>query len=109
MQRTRRLVIAVLATIGLVFTLPRFLWAQGVLEYPQPGAFVSGIGFFSGWVCDADQINLVIDGAIVSQVTYGGERADTSFICEDSDNGFAGVINWSILGGRGAHHRRIGG
>ena len=30
---------------------------MGILENPGPGSFQSGIGLFSGWVCDASQID----------------------------------------------------
>ena len=36
--------------------------APHILENPQPGSFQSGIGVISGWVCDAQRIDIEFDG-----------------------------------------------
>ena len=86
---------------------PRSLWAQGVLESPPDGSFQSGVSFLSGWVCNANQVSILINGIVfIAQAAYRGSRADTQFICGDSDNGFAAVINWNLFGD-GVHVVRI--
>jgi predicted Zn-dependent protease len=71
---------------------------SGVLENPQPGAFVSGIGLISGWVCTASRIDLRIDGGPPVQAAYGTTRADTRSVCGDDNNGFGLLVNWNLLG-----------
>lgn len=77
----------------------------GVLENPQSGP-VSGIGLVSGWVCDADQILIDVDGALQMQAGYGTSRGDTLGVCGDVDNGFGALINWNLLGD-GSHVVRV--
>ena len=48
------------------------MWQQGAqnfmlaprkfLENPRPSSFQSGIGVISGWVCEADEVAIEIDG-----------------------------------------------
>ena len=70
----------------------------GYLENPAPNSFQSGIGVLSGWVCEADTVTLEINGRPV-EASYGTERADTQGLdaCDDTDNGFGVVFNWSEL------------
>ncbi len=89
---------SVFAHLLLGLVLPASLWAQGTLENPQPGSFQSGIGLVSGWVCEASQIDIVIDEAATVQAAYGTERADTVSACGDADNGFGLLLNWNLLG-----------
>ena len=49
--------------------------AQAFLENPQPGSFQSGIGVISGWVCDAQRIDIELDG-VRTQAAYGTNRGD---------------------------------
>jgi len=73
----------------------------GYLENPGPNAFQSGIGVISGWVCDAEAVEIELNGA--RQVAaYGTERLDTESVCGDTDNGFGLLFNWNLLGD-GAH------
>jgi hypothetical protein len=72
--------------------------AVGVLENPSPGAFQSGIGVISGWVCAAGQVTIGIDDQAPFPAAYGTGRADTIGVCGDADNGFGSLINWSLLG-----------
>ena len=62
----------------------------------------SGIGVISGWVCEAETVEIVIeteDGDVHSQkAPYGSARADTQKPCGDSDNGFGLLFNWNLLG-----------
>ena len=71
---------------------------MGVLENPGPNSFQSGIGVLSGWVCEADTVELEI-GTVGRQVAaYGTERLDTAEVCGDVDNGFGLLFNWNLLG-----------
>ena len=70
----------------------------GFLENPGPHSFQSGIGILSGWVCDADQVELVLGDLPVQIAAYGTERLDTAGVCGDTDNGFGLLFNWNLLG-----------
>ena len=71
-----------------------------ILENPQPGAFVSGIGAISGWVCDANKIEIEFDNDAANrwQAGYGTSRVDTVGVCGDANNGFGLLYNWNKLG-----------
>ena len=71
-----------------------------ILENPQPGAFVSGIGAISGWVCDASKIEIEFDNDAANrwQAGYGTSRVDTVGVCGDANNGFGLLYNWNKLG-----------
>jgi YVTN family beta-propeller protein len=71
------------------------------LENPAPGSFQSGIGLISGWVCEAQVIEVEIDGQRV-RAAYGTTRGDTVGVCGDDNNGFGLTFNWNLLGG-GVH------
>ena len=72
-----------------------------ILENPQPGSFQSGIGVISGWVCDAERIDIVFNPGTATEETwragYKTTREDTEGICNDSDNGFGLLYNWNRL------------
>ena len=74
----------------------------GFLENPGHNSFQSGIGVISGWVCDADTVELAIGTAGRQPAAYGTERLDTLDACGDTDNGFGLLFNWNLLGD-GAH------
>ena len=70
------------------------------MENPGPGSRQSGIGLLSGWVCDAEVVELEIDGINAThrlEAAYGTDRADTVGICGDTDNGFGLLFNWNLL------------
>ena len=75
---------------------------QAILGNPQPGSFQSGIGVISGWVCEAERIDIVFDPDTDNEMTfqagYGTSRTDTSGKCGDSANGFGLLWNWNKLG-----------
>ena len=71
--------------------------AQAFLENPQPNSFQSGIGVISGWVCDAQRIDIELDG-VRTQAAYGTSRGDTRAVCGDDNNGFGLLFNWNLLG-----------
>lgn len=70
---------------------------QAHLESPQTGSFESGIGLIRGWICDANQIEMQIDGGVKRTVAYGTVRSDTQTVCGDSNNGFGFTYNWNLL------------
>ena len=70
----------------------------GYLENPGPNSFQSGIGVLSGWVCEAEQVEIAIGAAGRQGATYGTERLDTLNACGDTNNGFGLLFNWNLLG-----------
>ena len=70
----------------------------GALENPGPASFQSGLGLLSGWVCEADSVELEINGGPRVAAAYGTDRADTADVCGDTDNGFGLLFNWNLLG-----------
>lgn len=74
----------------------------GNVEHPADGGVASGIGVFSGWHCDAGFVAVVINGGTVRQAAYGTTRNDTRSVCGDSNNGWALLINFGLLG-NGSH------
>jgi len=75
------------------------------LESPQQGSFESGIGLIRGWVCQADTVEVQIDGGERRKVAYGTTRKDTIGVCGDDNNGFGYTFNWNALG-TGTHTLR---
>ena len=71
---------------------------RGVLENPGPNSFQSGVRVLSGWVCDANTVELAIGTAGRQGAAYGTERLDTLQACGDTDNGFGLLFNWNLLG-----------
>ncbi len=69
----------------------------GFLENPGANSFQSGIGVISGWTCDADEVEIVLNGE-PQEAAYGTARLDTEAMCGDSDNGFGLLFNWNLLG-----------
>ena len=70
----------------------------GALENPGPASFQSGLGLLSGWVCEAEVVELEINGGARLTAAYGTDRADTVGSCGDRDNGFGLLFNWNLLG-----------
>ena len=69
----------------------------GYLENPGAASFQSGIGVISGWTCDAEEVEIVLNGE-PQEAAYGTARLDTEAVCGDSDNGFGLLFNWNLLG-----------
>ncbi|MCE2487203.1 MAG: hypothetical protein J4F42_16935, partial [Desulfurellaceae bacterium] len=69
----------------------------GELETPAPNSFQSGIGVICGWVCEADEVTIELDGQAL-QASYGTSRVDTQARCGDINNGFGLLFNWNLLG-----------
>ena len=70
----------------------------GYLENPGSDSFQSGIGVISGWVCDAEAVEIEIGHLGRQRAAYGTERLDTEAVCGDTDNGFGLLFNWNLLG-----------
>ena len=70
---------------------------HGFLENPAQGSHQSGISVISGWVCDAEEIIIELNG-IKMEASYGTDRGDTLKPCGDTDNGFGLLYNWNLLG-----------
>ncbi|MGE0826147.1 MAG: hypothetical protein AB7G75_17155 [Candidatus Binatia bacterium] len=99
----------VVLTLSLL--LPALARAQGLtanLENPASDSFQSGIGVLSGWICDAQLVEVEFDGRndLRFQVGYGTSRADTESVCGDANNGFGMTVNWNLLGD-GQHQVRV--
>jgi hypothetical protein len=75
------------------------------LESPSQGSFESGVGLIRGWVCQANTVEVQIDGGARQRVAYGTTREDTVAVCGDADNGFGYTFNWNRLG-NGGHNLR---
>jgi len=72
---------------------------SATLESPARGALLSGLGFISGWKCNASRITVRIDGGTTMPVAMHQPRQDTSAACGSAtDNGFIAQMNWSLLG-----------
>ena len=74
---------------------------EGYLDNPGANSFQSGLGVISGWVCEAETVEIEIEtesGEIEQHVAaYGTERLDTAESCGDTDNGFGLLFNWNLL------------
>ena len=75
----------------------------GFLGNPRHLSAQSGIGVVSGWVCEAETVEIEISGESYL-AAYGTERLDTAYapdgtrICGDTDNGFGLLVNWNRFG-----------
>lgn len=76
--------------------------AAATLENPAPHSGKTGVGLLSGWVCEANRLEVSFDGGPRKFVPYGSERVDTAGVCGDTDNGFGLLLNYNNLG-EGAH------
>ncbi len=76
----------------------------GYLENPGDGSSQSGIGIISGWVCDAEEVEIEMTTArgevLRYEAAYGTERTDVlhAGACDSADVGFGMLFNWNILG-----------
>ena len=70
----------------------------GFLENPGHNSFQSGVRVLSGWVCEADTVELALGHLGRQEAGYGTERVDTLRACGDTDNGFGLLFNWNLLG-----------
>ena len=66
-------------------------------EIPSEGSFESGVGLIQGWVCNADSVEVSIDGGPRVRVGYGIARPDTAGSCGgEVNNGFGYTVNWNV-------------
>ena len=79
------------------FTAVSFAAPKGALENPQPNDYASGIYLFSGWVCEAENVQILLDGVQYLDVAYGSDRLDTLSTCGDTNNGFGILVNMANL------------
>lgn len=86
------------AACGLSLLLSDSPGAARALESPADGALVSGLGFISGWKCNAGQITVTLDGGSPIPVATEQPRADTLPACGTIRNGFITQTNWHHLG-----------
>lgn len=78
---------------------------KGSLENPGTNATKTGIGIISGWVCEANRVEVEVKGSRFA-VAYRTDRGDTRSVCGDADNGFVVLVNWNNFGA-GTHHIRL--
>ena len=81
--------------------------ARGVLENPSGDGFRSGIGVISGWVCSANEVEIVItsndrqgSSPVNLNAAYGTSRPDTVGACRghnDPNTGFGMTYNFNHL------------
>ena len=71
--------------------------ATAKLENPASGSTQSGINVVTGWACQAGTVEIVVDGTIRLPAGYGTGREDTRSVCNDTNNGFALLVNWNLL------------
>ena len=91
--------------VGLWVFWGTSVWAQapdrGVIE--SPSAFVSGIGFISGWKCNSQDITLkVLCSPYIHDLdpAQNMPRADTREVCGGAiDNGWIIQVNWEHWAG----------
>lgn len=96
MRSARRILIGL---VNLVMFVAAASWAA-VLESPANGSVLSGIGFVSGWKCDAGRITVTIDEGRHLAVAMRQERTGlrTAGQCGGTiHHGFIMWINWALL------------
>ena len=64
---------------------------------PGHQTFKSGISVISGWVCEAQRIEIMI-GPHRFNALHGSERTDTAGVCGHTNTGFGLLFNWNNLG-----------
>lgn len=91
----------VLAALAVLTVCVAAAGRAAVLEVPADGAVLSGIGFISGWKCDAGHITVTIDEGSHLAAAVRQERSDLRTAGEcggTADHGFIMRINWALLG-----------
>lgn len=102
-MNTRTLAMALTFSLALLAPALAQDVPVGNLEVPGNGSFQSGIGFISGWVCDGEVVEVVLNGDQRLPVTARGlARGDTEAACGDQNNGFLTIWNWNLMG-EGTH------
>ncbi|SDM69763.1 N-acetylmuramoyl-L-alanine amidase [Bacillus sp. OK048] len=85
------------ATNGRVTTLPEIpvtvANVKGYMDNPIPGTILRGTKTISGWFLDTSgvtKIEVLVDGSVVGEATYGASRSDVQHAFPDFNNGNAG-------------------
>ena len=86
------------ATLSMLAITPVVAFAQGVLEIPSQDSAQTGIGVVSGWHCNAQVIDVVIDNGSPLKAGSGTERVDTTGVCGQAQTGFSLLLNYNRLG-----------
>lgn len=86
-------VLGALSRLGVLGGAP-----VGVFEVPSDGSRVSGVLAFSGWICDAQVVEIQVDGGPPIRAAYGTPRGDTVATCGDDNNGLSLLFNFALLG-----------
>ena len=68
------------AVLSVAF-LHSTVWAAATLENPTAGALKSGVGLISGWICEADRLEVSLDGGARLFVPYGSDRTNPARHC----------------------------
>lgn len=86
-------------TVLVVLLLSRAATGYAGLENPVNNGEYSGVGYISGWKCEANgALTARINGGEVIPLAYLNDRPDTKSACGDTDNGFITIINWAEYG-----------
>ena len=85
-----------IAGVRAIYGAQTTVATKGVLGNPGHETFASGIGVISGWVCDAQRVEVQI-GLSRIRMAYGTERLDTQGVCGDTNNGFVTLVNYNSL------------
>ena len=89
---------ALVPLLAFILPPPSLGQVKGNLENPSNGGYYSGIQLVSGWICEAETVELLVDGTQYLTPAYGTERLDTREACGDTDNGFGLLVNLFNLG-----------
>lgn len=92
------LFVTTLFSLGALFGIRSTEAADAYLESPFQNSYESGIGLIRGWVCQAELVEIIIDGSYRLEAAYGTSRPDTSTVCGHDHTGFGLVFNWNQLG-----------
>ena len=85
--------------ICMVWLLSRVATGYAGLENPIDDGEYSGVGYISGWKCEADgALTARINGGEAIPLAYLNDRPDTLPVCGDTDNGFISIVNWARYG-----------
>lgn len=85
------------SVLSACFVYSSTVQAQSNLENPVALKVESGISVISGWHCDADEIEVFIDGQSIGLAGTGTQRPDTQERCGHQDSGFSLLFNYGAL------------
>ena len=87
----------IVAVLGLVLTISPVGYAA-LIEVPEQGSTISGIGILYGWKCEAGTLTARFNDGEPVDILYGSARGDTLDTCGDADNGWVLLVNYNNLG-----------